>query len=54
MNSLVLNQNPRGRIDQFLELTKDKPLIAHNTRLDATMINNELKQIGKTCIPNNQ
>ncbi len=44
----------KDRIDQFLELIKDKPLIAHNARFDATMINNELKRIGKTRIPNDQ
>ncbi|PIM96116.1 DNA polymerase III subunit epsilon [Candidatus Hodgkinia cicadicola] len=44
----------KEHVDQFLELIKDKPLIAHNARFDATMINNELTRIGKTCIPNNQ
>ncbi|PIM95213.1 DNA polymerase III subunit epsilon [Candidatus Hodgkinia cicadicola] len=44
----------KERVNQFLDLIKNRSLIAHNATFDAVMINNELTRIGLTNIPNNR
>ncbi len=44
----------KERVNQFLDLIKNRLLIAHNAVFDAAMINNELTRIGLANIPNNR
>ncbi|PIM94982.1 DNA polymerase III subunit epsilon [Candidatus Hodgkinia cicadicola] len=44
----------KDRVDQFLDLIKNRLLVAHNAVFDAAMINNELTRIGLINIPNNR